>query len=84
MYILSKDYGKLFDLLCADNSEAIFQCAWCQEANRADRDCNAKNGASIELTEYIFPVQMIGGYDEISNLPICENCADAAAEELTK
>ena len=44
-----------------------FECAWCK-AGGCDRD------------EYTRPNDQIGGYDEDSGRPICQDCADAAKE----
>lgn len=42
-----------------------FECEWCKEAE-------------LERDEYTFPTNEIGGCDEDSKKPICENCADEA------
>ena len=46
-----------------------FMCAWC------------KNGG-CDPDEYTRPIDEIGGFDKDTGEPICEDCADAAQEEL--
>lgn len=45
-----------------------FDCSWC------------KNEDPSDAKWYRFPLDQLGGLDQETNLPVCDNCADAAWE----
>lgn len=65
-----------------------FECVWCRESEEIS--ASLKTDSVHELAdlmdeeEYTFPIGEIGGYDARTKQPICDFCADAAAEEMSR